>query len=84
MLFIYDDPEWTPPEAAATPVIRFSFIGVTDFHADEDPEAWSEPPVPPGQVALFNYVEPDWFDLHVAALQVRFSARQLHVTLEPA
>ena len=84
MLFVYDDPEWTPAEAAATPIIRFSFTGVTGVHVDEDPEAWSEPIVPPGEVAAFDYFEPDGFDLHVAAHRVWFSARRLQVTLEPS
>lgn len=44
MQFRYDDEQWTPPEAKATPVAVFSFDGVDVYEQQEDPAPLDTPP----------------------------------------
>lgn len=57
MEFEYDDPQWTPPEAEATPVAVFSFVGVEVVEQEDDPAPPDTPPDALGQVSTFDYDE---------------------------
>jgi hypothetical protein len=57
MEFLYDDPQWTPPEAEATPVAMFSFDDVEVVEQQDDPAAAGTPPDVLGQVQGFDYDE---------------------------
>ncbi len=57
MEFLYDDPQWTPPEAEATPVAVFSFDDVEVVEQQDDPAAPGTPPDALRQVQGFDYDE---------------------------
>ncbi len=57
MEFLYDDPQWTPPEAEVTPVALFSFDDVEVVEQQDDPAAPGTPPDVLGQVQGFDYDE---------------------------
>ena len=57
MEFRYDDEQWTPPEAKATPVAVFSFDGVEVIEQQDDPAPPDTPPDTLGQVSTFDYDE---------------------------
>lgn len=82
--FVYDNPEWTPPEARATPVAVFRFSDVV-MHAWEDDEDLLGTPVEVrGQVRDLDYwPSTNEFSLDTVNTRLRFSARSLDVQLEP-
>jgi hypothetical protein len=57
MEFLYDDPQWTPPEAEATPVAVFAFDDVEVLEQQDEPAAPGTPPDALGQVQSFDYDE---------------------------
>lgn len=79
--FRYDDADWTPPEAVATPVVEMTFDDVSVRLWEEDAEALAEVGAPLGQVGTFDYNEPSEFGLQTYALRLTFSARRVRVRL---
>jgi hypothetical protein len=57
MEFLYDDPQWTPPEAEATPVAMFSFDDVEVVEQQDEPAESGTPPDVLGWVRGFDYDE---------------------------
>lgn len=57
MGFLYDDPQWAPPRAKATPVVVYSFDGVDVVEQQDNPTAPGDPPDLLGQVSGFDYDE---------------------------
>lgn len=57
MEFLYDDAQWTPPEAVATPVAVFSFQDVEVLEQQDEAAAPNTPPNALGQVSGFDYDE---------------------------
>lgn len=79
--FVYDDPEWTPPEAIAAPFIEFRFDDVHITHWEESPdlEEYAN-----DQVSGFDYHEQDdSFDLQTYTMRLVFVAKRVAVTMHP-
>ncbi len=57
MEFLYDDPQWTPPEAVATPLAVFSFDDVEVFEQEDETAAPDTPPDELGLVQGFDFDE---------------------------
>ena len=55
MEFLYDAQQWTPPEAAATPLAVYSFEDVVVLEQEDEPVEPDDPPEALGQVSFFNY-----------------------------
>jgi hypothetical protein len=55
--FLYDDPQWTPPEAAVTPLAVFSFDDVEVVEQHDEPAAPDTPPDELGLVQGFDFDE---------------------------
>jgi hypothetical protein len=85
MRFIYDGhPEWTPPEARATPVAAFSFSGVQVWEWENDFDLFEIPEEVSGQVGDLAYYPPtNVFELSTVNTSLIFSAARLTVGLEP-
>ncbi len=81
--FCYDDPRWTPPEAAETPIIVFRFAGVVVEGWEDDPDVIADPVELRGAVSLFDYFPPDGFDLQTSTLRLSFRAAGCAVSLQP-
>lgn len=64
--FVYDDPQWTPPTAEATPVAVFSFDDVEVLEQEDESAEPGTPPTALGQVQGFDY----WESNGIFALQV--------------
>jgi hypothetical protein len=85
MEFLYDDPQWTPPEAEATPVAMFSFDDVEVVEQQDDPAPPGTPPDVLGQVQGFDYDERSGvFALSAYTTYWVFRARVLTLTLQSA
>ena len=83
--FRYDDPVWTPPEAAATPVAVFSFTGVQVWQWEDDHDLFDVPAAARGQVSNFEWHAPSrTFSLDTINTALLFSAARLAVHLEAA
>ena len=84
MRFLYDDPEWTPPEARATPVAVFRFSDVHLWQWEDDYELLETPVAARGQVGALDYFPPtNVFSLGTMNTTCLFSASGLAVHLEP-
>jgi len=81
--FRYDDPEWTPPEAADTPVVEMIFDQVRIGRWVEDHDAFSVPEDALGQVHLFDYDGADGFVLNTLTTELTFSAETATICLLP-
>jgi hypothetical protein len=82
--FDYGSPQWTPPEAAQTPIIVMQFDEVTISEWTQDSEADDETPVEVnGQVEDFAHFNGNAFRLTTYQSEVQFSAGRLAVTLLP-
>lgn len=82
--FRYDDPDWTPPEAVATPVAVFAFTGVQIWHWEDDHDLDEVPDDARGQVGSFDWYAPtNTFELGTINTTLLFSADRLTVRLEP-
>jgi hypothetical protein len=79
--FRYDEAQWTPPEAIATPVVEMTFDDVWVRCWEEDAETLADADAPLGLVSAFNYDERSEFDLQTFALGLKFSARRVRVRL---
>lgn len=84
MRFVYDDPEWTPPDARETPVAVFTFGAVQVWQWENDHDVVETPVEARGQV---NHLEPheptNVFSLGTMNTTLLFSAARLDVHLEP-
>lgn len=80
--FRYDEEEWTPPDAIATPVVEMTFDDVRVRYWEADEEAWADLVAPQGQVTLFDYIEPAEFELQTDSLGLKFSASRVRVRLD--
>ena len=79
---MYDDPEWTPPEASATPLIEFHFddVQIRRWEEAPDPNEFAN-----DQANSFDYYEAEsMFDFCTYALQLVFTAERVEVRLHPA
>jgi hypothetical protein len=56
--FLYDDPQWMPPEAEETPVAVFRFTGVQVWQWEDDFDLSATPQEHRGQVSDLGYYEP--------------------------
>jgi hypothetical protein len=84
MRFRYDDPEWTPREASATPVAVFTFDGVQVWQWEDDHDLFEVPGADRGQVGNFDWYAPtNTFSLGTINTTLLFSADRLVVGLEP-
>lgn len=81
--FRYDEAEWTPPEAVATPVVEMTFDDVRIRCWEEDAEALADAEAPLGQVSAFDSDEQSEFELLTSSLRLTFSARRVRVRLLP-
>ncbi|MCZ2828713.1 hypothetical protein O2W14_07715 [Modestobacter sp. VKM Ac-2986] len=82
--FRYDDPDWTPPEAVATPVAVFAFLGVQIWQWEDDHDLFEVPDDVRGQVGTFDWHAPtSTFSLETINTTLFFSADRLTVHLEP-
>ncbi|RHA37745.1 hypothetical protein D1825_16010 [Cellulomonas rhizosphaerae] len=82
--FVYDDPQWTPPEARATPVAVLSFREVLVHAWEDDDDLLGTPIEVRGQVGALDYLSSsNEFSLNTVNTRLRFSARSLEVHLEP-
>ena len=79
--FRYDDAEWTPAEAVATPVAEMTFDDVRIRRWEEEAEALADVDAPWGLVSMFDYDERSDFDLQTYSLRLTFSARRVRVRL---
>lgn len=85
MRFAYDDPQWTPTEARATPVAVFRFSGVQVWTWEDDFDLLETPSDVRGQVGDFGYYPPtNVFSLATLNTSLLFSASRLTVTMESA
>ena len=85
MEFLYDDPDWTPPEAEATPVAVFTFDDVEIVEQRDEPAEADTPPKALGQVQGFDYYEPsEIFALSAYTSYWVFSASVVTLRLRPA
>jgi hypothetical protein len=84
MRFVYNDPQWTPPEARATPVAVFRFSDVQVWQWEDDYDLVETPAEARGQVSGFDYYSPtNVFSLLTLNTTLLFSASRLSVYLEP-
>jgi hypothetical protein len=82
--FVYDDPEWTPPDAMETPVAVFRFSGVQVWQWEDDFDLSETPQEHRGQVSDLGYYAPtNVFSLLTLNSSLLFSASRLAVELEP-
>jgi hypothetical protein len=82
--FVYDDPEWTPPEATGTPVAVLRFSGVQVWQWEDDFDLFETPQEHRGQVSDLGYYPPtNVFSLLTLNSRLLFSAGRLAVELEP-
>ena len=80
--FIYDDPQWSPPEARATPVV-LRFSGVRIWQWEDDYDLFESPVDKRGQVrALDHYALTNVFSLLTLNMCLLFSASRLMVELQ--
>ena len=85
MEFRYDDPQWTAPEAWATPVAVFSFDNVEIVEQHDDPASPDTPQDALGQVSAFDYHERSGvFALSAYTTYWAFRASTASITLRPA
>jgi hypothetical protein len=82
MRFVYD-PEWTPPDAVATPVAVYRFDGIRIWQWEDD-----DPPEAPAEVRrqvsdLSYYESTNVFALETPSTRLLFSADKLTVATEP-
>ncbi|MCZ2811625.1 MULTISPECIES: hypothetical protein [unclassified Modestobacter] len=83
MRFVYDDPEWTPVEARATPVAVFRFTDVQVWQWEDDYDLVETPADVRGQVRQLDYHPPtNVFSLLTVNTSLLFSAAQLTVELQ--
>ena len=83
--FLYDDPQWTPPEALATPLATFSFSDVQVWKWEDDFDLFETPVDARGQVGSFDFHPPsNVFSLGTMNTSLLFSAARLAVELERA
>jgi hypothetical protein len=84
MRFIYDDPQWSPPEACATPVVVLRFSDVQVWQWEDDYDLFESPVAERGQVRALDYYAPtNVFSLLTLNTRLLFSARRLMVELQP-
>ena len=84
MQFLYDDTQWTPPEASDTPLAVFQFRAVQVRHWEDDGDPLETPSAARGQVDELSYDEATGdFTLGTVDTTLRFSARRLAVHLGP-
>ncbi len=81
--FAYNDSEYTPPAAAATPVIELRFEGVRVHEWEDDAEAFAMDEDWHAEVKTFDYYPPDTFGLRSQTLWLVFSARTATVSCRP-
>jgi hypothetical protein len=81
--FRYDEAEWTPPEAVATPVVEMTFDDVRVRHWEEDAETLADVDANWGLVSTFDYDERSEFDLVTYSLRLTFSAQRVRIRLIP-
>jgi hypothetical protein len=82
--FVYDDPEWTPPEATGTPVAVLRFSGVQVWQWEDDFDLFETSQEHRGQVSDLGYYEPtNVFSLLTLNSSLLFSASGLAVELKP-
>jgi hypothetical protein len=82
--FVYDDRQWTPPQAIPTPVAVFQFseVRVAEW-ADDDEGLLQTPLEARGEVRSFDYQQSTrWFSLLTSTTTLRFTAVRLAVHLE--
>ena len=85
MDFRYDEEQWTPPEAAATPVAVFSFDGVEVVEQQDEPAPPDTPPNALGQVSGFDFDEQSGiFALSTFTTYWAFTADAASITLRSA
>lgn len=83
--FVYDDPQWTPPEVARTPIVLMDFERVVLLEWSQDNEGHEDAPDEvAGQVADFSYDGRDGFELVTAQSVIGFTASRLTVALKSA
>jgi hypothetical protein len=83
MRFVYDDPEWTPPEARSTPVAVFRFGDVQVWEWEDAFDLFQTPTEVRGQVGDLGYHAPtNVFSLDTLNTRLLFSASRLVVELE--
>lgn len=80
-LYFPYDPDWTPPEAKATPVVQLTFSQVQMLHWETDMEALSQSEPVLGRVSDFSWDGSDRFDLATFTLSLSFSAGRMAVRL---
>jgi hypothetical protein len=81
--FIYDDPQWSPPEARAIPVVVLRFSGVRIWQWEDDYDLFESPVDKRGQVrALDHYAPTNVFSLLTLNMCLLFSASRLMVELQ--
>jgi hypothetical protein len=84
MRFIYDDPQWSPPEARAPPVVVLRFSDVQVWQWEDDYDLFESPVAERGQVRALDYYAPtNVFSLLTLNTRLLFSARRLMVELQP-
>jgi hypothetical protein len=81
--FRYDDAEWTPPEAVATPVVEMTFDDVSVRYWEEDAGTAADVDGSFQQVSSFDYDERSEFDLVTYSLRLTFSAQRVRIRLIP-
>ena len=82
--FRYDDPEWTPPTATATPVAVFTFTGVQVWQWEDEHDMFETPEAYRSQVRDLGWYAPtNTFSLETITTTLLFAADQLAVHLEP-
>ena len=84
MRFVYDDPEWTPPQALHAPVAVYRFDGVQVRQWEDDEDLFETPSHARGQVSDLSYDEQtSLFALQTLNTRLLFSADRLTVTTGP-
>jgi hypothetical protein len=80
--FVYDDPEWTPPEARTAPLAVFQFSDVLVWQWEDDHDLFETPVGVRGQVSELDYYgATNVFSLVTLNTTLLFSARRLAVRL---
>ncbi|MGY2130526.1 hypothetical protein [Blastococcus sp. SYSU DS0617] len=81
--FVYDEPEWTPAEAEATPVAVFRFSDVQVWQWEDEYDLFETPVDVRGQVRQLDYYPPtNTFSFCTLNTSLLFSAARLSVGLE--
>lgn len=84
MRFVYDDPEWTPPEARATPVAVFRFSQVQVWQWEDEYDLLATPVDVRDQISDLGFYAPtNVFSLLTLNTRLLFSASRLRVELSP-